>query len=127
MLKTLLKAWMERSCVALVFGWRCPQASQGRAVGVPAVVSLTPMIGVISVEIVATMLMTAIASAREAAGAGQGYGPVLGPAHGLAHMGADTALAPAAAVTAEAVAVLLPTPGAEAGLAPRHVRNPGLQ
>lgn len=61
-----------------VFVWRCQQASPGRAVGAQADASLTPMIGVTSVETGATMPMTATALAREeAVAAGEGMQFVL--------------------------------------------------
>lgn len=54
-----------------VFGLKCPQACPERAVGALADDSLIPMIGVISVAIAVTMLMTATASARGAVEAGE--------------------------------------------------------
>lgn len=127
----LLKAWMERCCVALVSEWRCRQASLGRAADVLAAGSLTPMIAAISVETGAIMHTTATASAREEEEEGEdvaaGLALVLGPALALALMAVDTALAPAVAVTAGAAAALPPIPGTEADLAPPRVPNPGLQ
>lgn len=90
----------------------------------PAAGSLIPMIAAINVETEATMRMTAIVSAREEDVAA-GLALVLGPA--LALMAVVTVLAPAAAVTAGAAVVLPRIPDTEAGLAPLHVPNPGLQ
>lgn len=58
--------------VVPVFVWKCQRASPGRVVGARAGDSLIPMIGVTSVEIGATMPMTATALAREAVAAGEG-------------------------------------------------------
>jgi len=118
---------MEKSCVALVFVWKCRQGCLGRAVVVPADAILIPTIVVTSVEREATMRMTATASTREevVVVAGLAPGPDLVP--GLGPVGVATALAPVA-VAMTAAPVLHPTPSAGAGLAPRPVPiSPELQ
>jgi len=117
---------MEKSCVALVFAWKCRQACLGRAAAAPADATLIPMIGATSVETEVTMRMTATASTREevVVVAGLAPGPVLVPGLGPADIA--TALAPVAVAPA-AANVLHPTPSAGAGLAPQPVPNPELQ
>lgn len=116
---------MESSFVDPVFVWSCQRASPGRAVGAQADGSLTPMIGVTSVETEAIMLTTAIVSAREAAvAAGLALTQGLAPGPGPGPVDAVITLVLAAGATAGAAAGLHPIPDAGAGLALQPVPSP---
>lgn len=113
---------MERYFVELVFELNyqtvCPES---RVMAAPTAGNLTPMIVATSVEKVAIMPMTAIASARGVdAAADLDHAPVLDP------VVAATALA-VVAVAMRGSIVHLHTPNAEAGQAPQPALDPELR